>query len=80
MTEKYIAILILGVILILLGLSWFLQGSDIVHIQPLLCFADCEPITEKSPLWQAIGVITFVVGIILVGKLNFGKFFQFGKL
>lgn len=59
-----------GVIAILLGLLWFLQGSDIVHLQPILCFANCEPITGKSLLWQAIGAITFVVGIILIGKIG----------
>lgn len=73
MNKKYVAILIVGVILVLLGLLWFLQGSDIVHLKPLLCFADCEPITGKSPLWQAIGAITFIVGIVLVGKLTFWK-------
>jgi hypothetical protein len=68
MNRKLVIIVIIGIILVSLGFLWFLQGSDIVHLQPILCFADCEPITGKSPLWQVIGVTTFVVGIILVGK------------
>ncbi len=67
MSIKLIAMLLIGFVLALLGLLWLLQGSDIVHLQPILCFANCEPITGKSPLWQVIGAITFVIGIVIVG-------------
>ena len=50
----------------LLGLLWFLQGSDLIHMKPLLCFADCEPITGKSVQWQIIGAITFVVSTFII--------------
>ncbi len=59
--------LLIGFVSALLGLLWLLQGSDIVHLQPILCFANCEPITGKSPLWQVIGAITFATGIVIVG-------------
>jgi len=63
---KRFTLLFVGVILLSLGLLWFLQGSDIVHLQPILCFANCEPITGKSPLWQIIGAITSIIGIIII--------------
>ncbi len=48
MKLKNIIAALLGTILALLGLLWFLQGSDLVHIKPILCFANCQPITGKS--------------------------------
>ena len=68
MKIKQIAFLIIGVIVALLGLLWFLQGADIIHPKPLLCFANCEPITGKSSLWQIVGVIAFIVGTLIAGK------------
>jgi hypothetical protein len=68
MSKKGMALLFIGIIMSFLGLLWFLQGSAIVHLQPILCFANCEPITGKSPLWQVIGAFTFVIGIIIVGS------------
>lgn len=59
---------IVGVILVLLGLLWFLQGSDIVHIQPILCFASCEPITGKSLPWQVTGAVLCIIGLALFVK------------
>lgn len=63
-----IALLITGVIAASLGLLWFLQGSDIVHLQPILCFANCEVITGKSLAWQIIGSIVFIGGLVLIVK------------
>lgn len=68
MKIKQIVFLLIGVIVTLLGLLWFLQGADIIHPKPLLCFADCEPITGKSLQWQITGVVTFIVGILIIGK------------
>jgi hypothetical protein len=68
MNKKYIVILIIGIILTSLGILWFLQGYYIVYLEPILCFANCEPITGKSPLWQVMGAIAFVTGIILITK------------
>ena len=57
-------------VLILLGLLWILQGADVVRIRPILCFANCQPITGGSPGWLAIGVVTLVVGLRVVGVLR----------
>jgi hypothetical protein len=59
---------IAGIILLLLGLLWFLQGSDLVHIKPILCFANCTPITGKSMTWQIVGGVVFIMGAIIVYK------------
>jgi uncharacterized membrane protein len=68
MSKKRIAATVFGIILALLGLLWFLQGSDVVHIKPILCFANCVPLTGKSLQWQIIGAITFCAGVILIYK------------
>lgn len=67
MNKKQIIAIIFGIIILLLGLLWFLQGSDLVHIKPILCFADCEPITGISPQWQITGAITLIIGCLIVG-------------
>jgi len=74
MKIRHIALLIVGIVMVALGILWFLQGVDIVHLQPILCFANCEPITGKSPAWQVAGAITFFAGIVIIdaiaGRLN----------
>ncbi|MFZ3100502.1 MAG: hypothetical protein WA103_04740, partial [Minisyncoccales bacterium] len=60
--------IIFGVVLLSLGLLWFLQGSDLVHIKPILCFANCEPITGRSITWQIVGAIVFIAGASTVYK------------
>jgi hypothetical protein len=66
MNKKQIIAIIFGIIISLLGLLWFLQGSDLIHIKPILCFADCQPITGKSLQWQIMGAIAFVIGAIII--------------
>jgi len=68
MNKKQIIAIIFGIIILLLGLLWFLQGSDLVHIKPILCFADCQPITGKSLQWQIIGAVAFVSGAFVIYK------------
>jgi hypothetical protein len=63
---KWLAIAGIGIIFALLGLLWFLQGTGIVYLPPILCFANCEPITEPSLLWAIVGAIAFILGIFLV--------------
>jgi hypothetical protein len=53
--------------LILLGLLWILQGADVVRIRPILCVADCQPITGGSLSWLTIGVVILVVGLGVAG-------------
>ena len=68
MDKKKMIAIIFGVVLLSLGLLWFLQGSDLVHIKPILCFANCEPITGRSITWQIVGAVVFIAGASTVYK------------
>lgn len=57
-----ITVLVFGVIAVLLGGLWLLQGLGVVHIRPILCFADCAPVQGASGTWAAIGVVTLALG------------------
>jgi hypothetical protein len=57
-------------LLILLGLLWILQGADVIRMQPILCVANCQPITGGSPGWLAIGLVALVAGLRAVGALQ----------
>ncbi len=57
-----ITALVFGVIAVLLGGLWLLQGLGIVEVRPILCFADCEPIQGPSTTWVVIGGITLAIG------------------
>lgn len=46
------------------GLLWFLQGSDLVHIEPILCVGDCEPIAGHHPEWQVAGGVALLTGAL----------------
>ena len=59
MKVPYVA---LGGIGILLGGLWLLQGLGLVHIRPILCFADCVPIQGASPTWAVIGALVLAAG------------------
>lgn len=64
--KKSILVLV-GVISVALGALWFLQGADLIHIKPILCFADCVEISGGSKLWEGIGVLVFIVGLLVIG-------------
>lgn len=68
MLIKRLILLVVSVILILLGSLWFLQGTGIIHLNPIMCVAECEPITGTSPLWAIIGAVAFVGGFFLIRK------------
>jgi uncharacterized membrane protein (Fun14 family) len=61
-TMKKIA-LIVGVISVLLGGLWLLQGLGVVHIRPILCFADCAPVQGASLTWAIIGLLMVAAGV-----------------
>lgn len=44
------------------GMLWFLQGSDLVHIEPIACVGDCEPVVGHHPEWQAAGAVAVLLG------------------
>jgi hypothetical protein len=53
-----------GLVAVLLGGLWLLQGLGIVHLRPILCFADCAPLQEPSTTWAIIGGVTLAVGCV----------------
>jgi hypothetical protein len=53
----------IGIIVTLLGAMWFLQGTGVLTICPILCFADCECITGGSLTWAIIGAVVFIAGL-----------------
>ncbi|HIH02995.1 MAG TPA: hypothetical protein HA263_03780 [Methanoregulaceae archaeon] len=58
---------IVGLVLAVLGLLWFLQGTGVVRMCPVLCFADCECVEGGSRFWEIAGAITSGIGAILAG-------------
>jgi hypothetical protein len=58
----------IGVVFALLGLLWFLQGADVLHVQPILCVADCEPVVGGSTTWLIAGALAMLVGILLIRR------------
>jgi hypothetical protein len=59
-------LLVVGVVLALLGLLWFLQGAGVLHVRPILCVSNCKPVT-KSAGWLVAGVVVSGAGIALAG-------------
>jgi len=52
-----------GIVLVLLGGLCILQGADVIRIRPILCVADCKPVTADSTAW----LVTGVVGLVALG-------------
>jgi hypothetical protein len=59
-------VLVAGVICVLLGGLWLLQGLGVVHVRPILCFADCAPIQGASPTWAIIGLLLLTAGVLAI--------------
>lgn len=55
-----------GAGLTLLGLLWMLQGADLVRIRPIVCVADCRPVTGGSPGWFLAGVVSLLGGVMVL--------------
>lgn len=55
---------LLAVALIALGTLWSLQGAGIVHVKPILCFADCAELQAPSLQWLITGLAVIVAGAI----------------
>ncbi|MGA9399528.1 hypothetical protein [Haladaptatus sp.] len=66
MNAKSTVSTVFGGIVALLGLLWIVQGLGIVQIDPILCVADCEPITGGSVQWTIVGVLALFVGVAIV--------------
>ncbi|HEV2514020.1 MAG TPA: hypothetical protein VGV07_02125 [Devosia sp.] len=52
----------LGAIAVLLGGLWFLQGTGLVTLGPILCVAECEALEGPSLLWAVLGALLFAAG------------------
>ena len=58
--------LFFGVVGVLLGGLWLLQGLGAVQVRPILCFADCEPIQGASSTWAIIGILVAAAGVFAI--------------
>jgi hypothetical protein len=61
-----IVILVVGVLAVLLGGLWLLQGLGLVRIAPILCVADCAPLEGPSAPWAIAGFVLLAVGVFAV--------------
>jgi hypothetical protein len=66
MKGKQIAGALVGAFITFLGLLWFLQGTGILQVRPIVCVTNCQEIVGRSPFWAVAGVIAFNIGIIVV--------------
>lgn len=57
---------VLGVLAVLLGGLWLLQGLGVVHLRPILCVADCEPLQGPSATWAVTGFLVLAAGILVI--------------
>ena len=55
-------VLVVGVISVLLGGLWLLQGLGILHLRPILCVTDCAPVQGASLGWAVIGLLVVAAG------------------
>jgi len=55
---------IVGVVAVLLGGLWLLQGLGIVTIPPILCVTDCAPLEGPSVPWAIAGGVLLVAGLL----------------
>lgn len=58
-----ILLLIVGIMCVLLGGLWLLQGLGWVTIPPILCVAECEALEGPSPGWAITGAVVAAVGV-----------------
>ncbi len=65
MDVKRVVGAIVGLVLAMLGLLWFLQVTGRVRICPVLCFADCECVEGGSRSWEIAGAIASAIGALL---------------
>jgi hypothetical protein len=64
-TMKIVAF-VAGAISFLLGGLWLLQGLGVVHVRPILCFADCVAIQGASLTWAIAGLLFLTAGAFAI--------------
>jgi hypothetical protein len=63
MGHRKAVVLVLSVVGVLLGGLWLLQGLGVVQMDPILCFADCEPVQGPSTTWAVAGILAVTAGM-----------------
>ena len=58
--------ILLGAVSTPLGLLWLLQGADLVHVRPILCVANCQPLEGGSIGWMVAGAVCLVFGLTAI--------------
>lgn len=58
------SLVVVGLTVMALGVLWFLQGSDLIRIDPIACAGNCEPMVGHHPGWQAAGAIAATTGAL----------------
>ena len=58
--------LVVGVLSVLLGGLWLLQGLGVVHVRPILCFANCAPVQGPSSTWATTGAFALAAGVLAI--------------
>ena len=49
-----------------LGGLWLLQGIGVVHLNPVLCVAGCQPVRGPSLGWALAGLAMLLIGAAAV--------------
>jgi len=66
MNVKEVVGALIGAFVAFLGLLWFLQGTGILRMRPILCIANCEEVVGPSLTWAVAGAVAFIIGIVVV--------------
>lgn len=66
MNAKGVVGALLGAFIGFFGLLWFLQGTGILRMRPILCIENCEEVVGPSLTWAAAGAVVFIIGAIVV--------------
>ena len=66
MNRRGLKWILFGAVSTPLGLLWFLQGADLVHIRPILCVANCQPLQGGSIGWMTAGALFLILGLAAV--------------
>ena len=51
---------IVGLLALLLGGLWFLQGTGLVVIEPIACVGECDALEGPSVAWAITGFVTML--------------------
>jgi hypothetical protein len=69
MNRRGLGWILFGAVSTPLGLLWFLQGADLVHVRPILCVANCQPLQGGSIGWMTAGAL-FLIGGLAAGAVG----------